>query len=436
MAELDDRGRDAADGLLAKVTAVARAEAARAVAEKLNNVVEGGRLNWDMLTQWGHRLLDNGTLVPIRPNLDLVGFTVTDVPAGDLTRVTGGGGNLRHCSALLSNDASLPVAHNTVVLVPLDLDEYDPDDWHSTTTTTHKITVLEEGDYVIFARFTWENDDATGNVGTRTFTINGTGPGGFYGASRVDPASSTVSHLHQELTHAEHLVAGTSCWMEVLQNSGGTLQAALASNRRENPRLTVVRLDAGAGSGTGGDWVEVASHTVPTGGGESSIDFASLPQTYRALVAVGDNVQYETFSATTGHPTCFLMNGWNGNDYLERVHRFGDSGGSIHDVVTPTSANAGTVGYAPGGAGDDPVGSFVCWFPGYASTTKYKTYHGHAEYGFGTTRLGFNTGGFIRLGSAAHINVDQLTFYAGYSAGGAATDLFAPGTRITIYGVR
>jgi hypothetical protein len=90
VAELDDRGRDAADGLLAKVTAVARAEAIRAVAEKLNNVVEGGRLNWDMLTQWGHHLLDNGTEVPIRPKLDLVGFTVADVPAGDLTRVTGG----------------------------------------------------------------------------------------------------------------------------------------------------------------------------------------------------------------------------------------------------------------------------------------------------------------------------------------------------------
>jgi hypothetical protein len=152
------------------------------------------------------------------------------------------GGSLRRCSALLSNDASLPVAHNTVVQVPLDLDEYDPDDWHSTATTTHKITVAEEGDYVIFARFTWENDDSTGSVGTRTFTINGTGSGGFYGASRVDPASSTVSHLHQELTHAEHLAAGTSCWMEVLQNSGGTLQAALASNRRENPRLTVLKV--------------------------------------------------------------------------------------------------------------------------------------------------------------------------------------------------
>lgn len=156
--------------------------------------------------------------------------------------VAASSGSLRRCSALLSEDATLPVANTVTTLVPLDTDEYDPDDWHSTATTTHKITVPEEGDYVIFARFTWENDAFTGDVGTRTFTINGTGPDGFYGASRVDPASSTVSHLHQELTHAVHLVAGTSCWMEVLQNSGGALQAALASNRRENPRLTVLKV--------------------------------------------------------------------------------------------------------------------------------------------------------------------------------------------------
>jgi hypothetical protein len=189
----------------------------------------------------------NLTAIGIRSALmfDPAATAVVDDPDHEQVIVplaSGGGGSLRRCSALLSNDASLPVANNTVVLVPLDLDEYDPDDWHSTATTTHKITVPEEGDYVIFARFTWENDDSTGSVGTRTFTINGTGPGGFYGASRVDPASSTVSHLHQELTHAVHLTAGTSCWMEVQQNSGGTLQAALASNRRENPRLTVLKV--------------------------------------------------------------------------------------------------------------------------------------------------------------------------------------------------
>jgi hypothetical protein len=280
VAELDDRGRDAADGLLAKVTAVARVEATRAVAEKLNNVVEGGRLNWDMLTQWGHHLLDDGAEVPIRPKLDLVGFTVADDPAGDLTRVTG--------------------------------------------------------------------------------------------------------------------------------SSGG---------------------------GTGGDWVELASHIVPAGGGEGSMDFPSLPQTYRSLVAVGDNIQYVSYSAVDGKPICFLANAWNGNDYVQRIHRYGYDGSAINDVATPTPGNSGAIGYAPGPAGDEPVSSFVCWFPGYTNTTKYKTYHGHAEYSFGSTTLGFDVGGFARLALASHVNVDQLTFYANYSAGGAALDLFAPGSRITIYGV-
>jgi hypothetical protein len=212
-----------------------------------NDVLAAAKAYTDsQLKNWIGRVrvsVDGAPDVAARHRLDFLGgVPVVDDPTRDRLRIGPLGGSLRRCSALLTNDASLPVAHNTVVQVPLDLDEYDPDDWHSTTTTTHKITVPEEGDYVIFARFTWEDDDPTGSAGIRTFTINGTGPGGFYGASRVDPASSTVSHLHQELTHAVHLVAGTSCWMEVLQNSGGTLQAALASNRRENPRLTVLKV--------------------------------------------------------------------------------------------------------------------------------------------------------------------------------------------------
>jgi hypothetical protein len=218
--------------------------------------------------------------------------------------------------------------------------------------------------------------------------------------------------MSRQVPHAEDIATGTPTLGQVPVSAGPGLAPAWGA--------------AGGGGGSTGDWTEIVSYTVPAGGGEASINFASLSQSYKALVAVGDNIQYETFSATTGHPICFLANGWNGNDYLERVHRF---------VVTPTAANAGTVGYAPGGVGDPPVGSFVCWFPGYANTTKYKPYHGHAEYSFGTTRLGFATGGFARLGSAAHVNIDRLTFYAGYDAGGLPTDLFAPGSRVTIYGV-
>jgi hypothetical protein len=277
---LNDEGRGAGDGLMAKVRDEARRVALDELNRRLNNTVVGGRLNWDMLTQWGHRLLDNGVAVPIRPKLDLVGFTVVDDPAGDLTRVTG--------------------------------------------------------------------------------------------------------------------------------SSGG---------------------------GTGGDWVELASHTVPAGGGEGSMDFPSLPQTYRSLVAVGDNIQYVSYSAVDGKPICFLANAWNGNDYVQRIHRFGYDGATINDVVTPTPGNSGAIGHAPGPAGDEPVSSFVCWFPGYTNATKYKTYHGNAEYSFGSTTLGFDVGGFARLALASHVNVDQLTFYANYSAGGAALDLFAPGSRITIYGV-
>jgi hypothetical protein len=235
MANLIDAGGSGAAyarGVVAQAQAAILPEVRRLIDESIGRIAvrAGGNL----------------TAIGIRSALmfDPAATAVVDDPDHEqvIVPLSSGGGSLRRCSALLSEAAVLSVANTVTTLVPLDIDEYDPDDWHSTATNTHKITVPEEGDYVIFARFTWENDDSTGSVGTRTFTINGTGPGGFYGASRVDPASSTVSHLHQELTHPVHLVAGTSCWMEVLQNSGGTLQAALASNRRENPRLTVLKV--------------------------------------------------------------------------------------------------------------------------------------------------------------------------------------------------
>jgi hypothetical protein len=128
VAELDDTGRGAADDLLARVGRIARDEATREVNKRLANLVAGGRLNWDMLTQWGHRISDNGTPVPIRPNLDLVGFTVADVPVGDLTRVSAGGGDFHHKfseftettevgSSAFAGIISIPQTHRNFILI-------------------------------------------------------------------------------------------------------------------------------------------------------------------------------------------------------------------------------------------------------------------------------------------------------------------------------
>jgi hypothetical protein len=353
----------------------------------------------------------------------------------------GGGGSsgLQRCSALLSEAASLPVVNNTVVQVLLDTDEYDPDDWHSTATNTHRITVPEDGDYAIFGRFTWENDASTGDVGTRTLTINGTGPGGFYGASRVDPASSTVSHLHQELTHAVHLAAGTSCWMEVLQNSGGTLQAALASNRRENPRLTVVRLDASAAGGGSGDWTELVTYTVPAGPGQHEIDFPGLDQGYKELVAAGENLHTVDSAGGTGANVGLRFNTDDGSDYRNSFHRFGRvSAVGVHDSGFSTNAYA-ALSQMPGDVGTDADigdrGHFVLWLPGYSTAgTPYKFCRGNGgfsyfsdieERDFHTRWLG-GVPGPKQLGP-----ITQLTFIANVGS----TVNFAPGSRITIYGV-
>jgi hypothetical protein len=176
MAELDDRGRDAADGLLAKVTAVARAEAARAVAEKLNNVVEGGRLNWEMLTQWGHHLLDNGVAVPIRPNLDLVGFTVADVPAGDLTRVTGGGGggggSVISCQVYRTTDKN--INNGAFTAVDFDAERQDTSSMHDNATNNSRVVLPEDGTYLCVANVLWYNSGAANPVFDAFLQVNGT----------------------------------------------------------------------------------------------------------------------------------------------------------------------------------------------------------------------------------------------------------------------
>jgi hypothetical protein len=226
--------------------------------------------------------------------------------------------------------------------------------------------------------------------------------------------------MSRQVPHAEDIATGTPTAGLVPVSAGPGLAPAWGA--------------AGGGGGSSDDWTELVSYTVPAGGGEASINFGSLSQSYKALVAVGDNIQYEAFSVADGHYIAFLANGWNGNDYLNTVHRYGGTG-TTHDVLVPNAGNAGAVGYAPGPAGDEPVGSFTVWFPGYTVMGRYKNWHGHAAYAFGGTRYGFEVAGTARLGGASHSNIDQLTFYAGYSAGGSPTDLFAPGSRVTIYGV-
>lgn len=182
----------------------------------------------------------------------------------------------------------------------------------------------------------------------------------------------------------------------------------------------------------GGAWVALAAHTVPAGSGEASIDFSGISQDYTTLVAIGDNLH----TGTTQVPVCFQLNAWDGNDYLETVHRHGST--TTHGLVFPTANNAGSIGYAPPGDDDDldDVGAFTLWLPGYVVTGRYKNYYGQASLaGEDGKAYGYEVAGLARLGFAAHEDVDQLTFYAGYTSGGSPVDVFRPGSRISLYGV-
>lgn len=199
-----------------------------------------------------------------------------------------------------------------------------------------------------------------------------------------------------------------------------------------------------------GGWVEIATYTVPAGSGEGSINFSALPQTYKTLVAVGDTLFLGTPNAFAVVPVKCVVNTWTGYDYGEGRHGLTTSG--TH-VTTDVAANP--VGWTvceipgPGATGDKSAygGHFVLWLPGYAVTptaSKSMTCHstGNTNGRHGMHYTGVWAQGTIDPATPVTPGISQLTFYTdpATSPGNphdtiTAQNVFAPGARITIYGL-
>jgi hypothetical protein len=159
------------------------------------------------------------------------------------------GAGLPRCSARLKL-VTLTVHPGTVFYpagtpVPLDEDEFDPDDWHDTATPSPYIVVPDEGDYQIVARFEWDTVGTTDpQSGTaRQLRIRVTTDGDFPTGARSLMAPQQMGSLPgmtQEVTHFAHLLAGDQVYMTVAHDADGDLINDSAYERC--PRLTVVKL--------------------------------------------------------------------------------------------------------------------------------------------------------------------------------------------------
>lgn len=151
------------------------------------------------------------------------------------------------CCAYQSGDDSLTVPSGTMTLVPLNAEEFDTNNWHSVVTSTHKIVVDADGAYEMHGRFGWAAIGGTDPaIGWRRLRLNIDLPPGYtgdlpgWGAEDYRPAGAVTDNLTQEVWTQHMLPAGSAIYLQVQQNSGGSM--TYSGSHFHAPRLAVVRI--------------------------------------------------------------------------------------------------------------------------------------------------------------------------------------------------
>ena len=223
------------------------------------------------------------------------------------------------------------------------------------------------------------------------------------------------------------LAAITSVTVWANTGAGSALSGGLAANSYF--ALYGVPADAPTG---GGVWTEIA--TLVAVGGESVLDFTSIPNTFRTLVAIGDSLGTTTDATASGDFLSVEANAWDGSDYIGQEHYVRNTGsGAQHGVTAPGAGQALEVSRISG-LTVPSASQFVCWFPGYAVSGTYKHIISQGVMSYGNGYYGVDVKGFVRLGFASSTIINELKFFVG-AWSGSPTRLFAAGSRITLYGV-
>lgn len=166
-----------------------------------------------------------------------------------------------------------------------------------------------------------------------------------------------------------------------------------------------------------------AIQTVSLGANVNSINFSSIPQTYKHLFI---SIAGRSTRNDTNDSASFQFNGAGGTNYT-RFEVQSDAGGSFFQDST-VATNELRQGNAPASQVDAfSYGAIRLWILDYSSTTKSKTFRG---YGGGsqnsTARLFHGSGTYTPTTAITSISFGVQSFIANWVAG----------TTATLYGVK
>jgi hypothetical protein len=119
-------------------------------------------------------------------------------------------------SARVFASASISIAHDTVVPVPFDSEEWDTDSIHSVSANTSRLTASTPGKYLVFGHAVWD----VNGTGVRRIGIQKNGADVLVSERGIPMAAETMPMAIT--THCE-LAAGDFVELVVDQDSGGPL---------------------------------------------------------------------------------------------------------------------------------------------------------------------------------------------------------------------
>jgi hypothetical protein len=161
----------------------------------------------------------------------------------------GGGSGLPRCAAYCSRDATFDPVSGAITQVPLDRDQYDPDNWHDETTSSPYVIVPATGDYLVLAEYRPASISINPRIPMQLWLY-----GGASGNNILDRDEDTY-HQDDEHTgawgndslrtlriiYADHLTAGDKLNIRFRHFSGGT-DVQFQYQNDLGPRLIVTKL--------------------------------------------------------------------------------------------------------------------------------------------------------------------------------------------------
>jgi hypothetical protein len=157
--------------------------------------------------------------------------------------------------------------------------------------------------------------------------------------------------------------------------------------------------------------------SVTAAGGETSLNFTSIPGTYVALQIRG--ISKDTYSGAAGEATdtVITFNNDGGSNY--GYHQLRGNGTAAAALAATGTSNMAAVITQVYGTATNIFGVSIVDIHDYASTTKFKTVRGFSggDLNDGTTKSNLRLGSGLWRSTSAITSIQILTVVSGFTAG-------------------